>query len=238
MRVEIVTHCYHYPRLLRYQLSSLVLWPPVGVEVTMTVCFTPEDEATAAVLEEFTARKVARVRWNWRPMAARELCRRSIGRNRAALATEADWVWFADADYWFAAECWPAFGGIEGRREPLVFPREVWRHRSHALGDAYLERAAQATGLVWAEPGEFEPVRMRCAIGGIQIARGEVCRERGYLRESRRFQRPPRRAVFQQCREDVAFRRALGTRGVAVDLPGVFRIRHSTAGRHDPALRL
>lgn len=110
--MELVTHCFHYDRLLRYHLSRLVLWPPRELKLKATVCFTPKDFATAEVLAWFGKRVVEGVTWNWQPMDSRELCRRSIGRNRAALATEADWIWFCDVDYWFAAECWTSFAAL------------------------------------------------------------------------------------------------------------------------------
>ena len=238
MRLEIVTHCYHYPRVLRYQLSSLALWPPSGVEITMTVCFTPEDAPTGAVLRWFGGQMVPGVRWNWQAMEPRELCRRSIGRNRTALATEADWVWFCDADYWFGAECWAAFAALPPPRKPIIYPRQVWMHRWRSLGDACIAAADGEEGLLSAKREDFVPIRMRRAIGGIQIASGEMCRKRGYLRSSRRWQTPPKRAVFQKCREDLFFRKEWGTAGQGIDLPGVYRIRHSRNGRDDAALRL
>jgi len=94
MKIEIVTHCYRYATLLRHQLSSLVLGPPPpGVQVTATVCHTPEDEETTRALAWFGRQESPGVTWNWLPLPTAELCRRSIGRNRAALATQADWVW-------------------------------------------------------------------------------------------------------------------------------------------------
>lgn len=238
LHIEIVTHCYRYPQLLRYQLSSLVVDPPMNVCVTMTVCYTCGDEETVGALAWFSRQKVKGVTWNWRPMKARALCRRSIGRNEVALVSQADWLWFTDADYWFTAECWDAFASLREVRRPLVFPRSVNFHKTHALGDACIAHARKQPGLIVAERADFAPVRMRCAIGGIQIARGDVCRERGYLRNSRRFQRPARTLQFQKCREDVYFRRDLRTRGYAVDLPGVYRIRHSQTGRNSPEVSL
>ena len=236
--MEIVTHCYHYPRLLRYQLSSLLLSPPAGVNVTMTVCFAEEDEPTWEVLEWFGAQAVSCVQWNWLALPALELCRRSIGRNRAALATEADWIWFSDADYLWGAGCWTALAMMPEPRKPLIYPRMVQMQRWRGLGDASIAAVDVSAGLVQVNPGDFAPVRMRRAIGGIQIARGAVCRDRGYLRHWRKWQTPPQRAVFQKCREDLFFRRDLGTSGQAVELPEVYRLRHSRAGRDDPALRL
>ena len=238
MHLEIVTHCYRYPSLLRYQLSSLVLWPPAGMTVTMTVFYTKEDEPTAAALSGFVEQCVSGVCWKWWPLPVLELCRRSIGRNLAALATEADWVWFCDADYWFGAECWDALTGVGDLEAALIYPREVLTHRTHELGDACIQQSLSTQGLLQADRSEFEPRRMRRAIGGIQLARGEVCRSLGYLTDSRRAQSPALLPEFTRCKEDVWFRRSLNAKGVALDIPGVYRIRHSKAGRNTPGLLL
>ena len=50
MHLEIVSHCWHYSRLLTYQLSSLVLHPPTEVAVTVTVFLAEEDEDTVFTL--------------------------------------------------------------------------------------------------------------------------------------------------------------------------------------------
>jgi hypothetical protein len=237
LKIEVVTHCYRYATLLRHQLSSLVLGPPPpGVQVTATVFHTPEDEETSRAVAWFAQQSVAGVRWNAQPLPTAELCRRSIGRNRAALATQADWVWFCDADYWFTTECWEAFTRLGSTDARLIYPREVNGHRSHDLGDACIQRARETEGLVSVSISEFEPERMNRAIGGIQIVSGDYCRKHGYLKNSRRAQQP--REVWERAVEDVWFRKELGSDGMPVDLPGVYRIRHGQAGRMVPGLIL
>lgn len=240
MKIEIVSHCYRYASLLRYQLSSLVLLPPPsGVEITATVFHTPSDEATCAVLEWFLGQNVPGVCWNWQSLPVPELCRRSIGRNQAALATQADWVWFTDADYWFTTACWSALSRLGIQEGPLLYPRRVMTHIEHVLGDrAILQARQQSGGLLSTEESEYAARRMKRAIGGIQIVRGAVCREKGYLPDHSRAQAPAREAAFERCREDVWFRKSLGTSGRSVDLPGVYRIRHSQNGRSVPGLEL
>jgi hypothetical protein len=53
MNVEIISHCWRYSRLLTYQLSSLVLYPPQQVRVTATVFLTEEDTPTVDVVNFF-----------------------------------------------------------------------------------------------------------------------------------------------------------------------------------------
>lgn len=239
MKIELVTHCYQYSSLLKYQLSSLVLTPlPADVELKATVFFTEEDVETSNVLKRFQQFKIPSLQWNWRSQPPLELCRRSIGRNLAALASEADWIWFTDADYWFGAECWSSFRKLEAEDSVLVYPRYVKHHKSHAVGDEAIAAAHLSEGFIEANPVDFEPRRMRKAIGGIQIAKGAVCRDKGYLKNGRRAQSPVSTLLFERNQADVWFRQDLGTEGAAVDIEDVYRIRHSQAGRDTPGLKL
>ncbi len=90
--LELVSHCWSYLHLLECQLGSLVASPPAEVEVTMTVYFCREDERTTRLLELAEAERVPNLRWSWRALPREQLYRRSIGRNHAALRTEADWT--------------------------------------------------------------------------------------------------------------------------------------------------
>ncbi|MFP4540628.1 MAG: glycosyltransferase family A protein, partial [Opitutales bacterium] len=105
LHLEIVSHCWQYAHLQRYQLSSLVRFPPRDIEVTMTVYHSRQDEDTVRLLEEFGQRAVPGVSWNWRDLPPPSLFRRAIGRNEAARRTEADWIWFTDCDLLFRENC-------------------------------------------------------------------------------------------------------------------------------------
>lgn len=110
MKFEIVSHCWRYYRLLTYQLSSLVLYPPSQMQVTMTVFAAEEDEGTNRVMDFFQQRGLPETltirRWY---LPAGQLMLRIIGRNLAALTTEADWIWFTDCDYVFGDGALDAF---------------------------------------------------------------------------------------------------------------------------------
>lgn len=238
MDLEIVSHCWHYSRLLTYQLSSLLLHPPQETRVLMTVCYTEEDVETALVLQYFAGLPLApgiTIRgWS---LQRERLLRRAIGRNLAALATRADWVWFADCDYVFGEGALDHLGKcVDGVDARLVFPRTVMVNRTHALGDQAIAAASGHPRVCAVNVFDFEPHIQRRAIGGIQITRGDVARERGYLRNSLIHEQRP--ATWQRCREDSWFRKDLRTQGVPLDLPNVFRIRHSCCGRRDAELRL
>jgi hypothetical protein len=237
MTVEIVTHCYRYSTMLRFQLSSLVSFICSKVRIVATICFTESDNSTVAVLDEFKGLTIPNLEWNWVPLPILHLCRRSIGRNIVALSTNADWVWFCDADYWFGAQCWMTFAHFNELEHPLIYPRYV-RMPPLRWGDRCIETAQGLKGPLILPETEFRPVRMNRAIGGIQIVKGRICRERGYLRADRRWQRRASAPIFQESFEDLAFRRDLGTSGKAVDIPEVYRIRHSRKGWKDGSVTL
>jgi hypothetical protein len=239
MKVELVSHCWRYGRMLRYQLSSLFLFPPERVAVEALVfCASREDDAeTWETLDYFLGlgpRENVTVRpWT---LAPERLFRRAIGRNLAAQETTADWVWFADCDMTFRQGVFDGLAETLGERsERLFYPREIFLHRTHALGDAAVERAGGTPGLIDIAPEEFAVHRYRRAIGGVQIVPARVAREVGYCPNGR-WQQPAAR--WQRARDDVAFRASLGTPGVGVSIPNVFRLRHSVCGRMHPEARL
>lgn len=236
--VEIVTHCFRYASLLRYQLSSLIVHPPQDITVTCTVCFTHEDAETTELLHWIEQFRAPNVTWNWIAQEPSHVCHRSIGRNLAAVNSQSDWIWFCDADYWFNSECWKTFATFELGDSTLVFPRYINGHRDHKLGDRLIDAARKSTSLVLAPQRDFKRERMNRAIGGIQIVRGDTCRAMGYLKSSASAQSPRSDCIWRKTREDVVFRRSLRTSGQPVRLPGVYRIRHTQAGRNVPGLVL
>ena len=238
MKLEIVSHCWRYSRLLTYQFSSLVLFPPREVEVTMTVFLTPEDRATVDVLRYFAeGDHAANVHFRAWSLARPWLVRREVGRDLAARQTQADWIWFTDCDHLFRENALDALPDrVANIDAPLVFPRLVMKSRSPQAGDAAIARAGGEPRVLDIAPEQFEPVPYHCAIGGVQIARGEVTRRLGYSGTPLARARGARR--WQRARGDPLFRRRLGTAGTPIDLPNVFRIRHSKCGRVDVGVQL
>lgn len=227
MKLELVSHCWHYSRPLIFQLSSLFLYPPRSLQVTMTVVHSPSDANTVAVLHYFasipTPAHVVLRPW---PLADELVTRRMIGRNQVALATEADWIWFTDCDYVFREGCLDAIGAWEpasGRQ--LFFPQSVHQSRDHASGDRELDRVFAAPSVMDITPSEYEPKQYSRAIGGVQVVSGALARELGYCRDSR-FQLVPS-AAWVPTKDDIWFRRVVGTPGKPMPVPNLYRIRHS-----------
>lgn len=231
--LEIVSHCWRYAHLLAHQLSSLVRFPPRDGDVRMSVYHAIEDEATTRMLAHFGRLDVPGVTWDWRARPRETLFRRAIGRNEAALATEADWVWFTDCDVIFGPGCLDGlFSAVQGRRDALVYP-ETERCTSllpddHPLVDA--GRGEPRTLELDLDDPLFVSRQRTRATGPLQIAHGDVARAIGYCGALRHYQRPS--PTWCKAWEDRAFRWLLRTPGTPLDVPGVSRIRHQTKGRY------
>ena len=230
LRIEVVSHCWKYSHLLVYQLSSLVLDPPEHAEITMTVFYASEDVATRDLLDFIGGHVVPGVRWNWQELPPPYLFRRSIGRNRAALQSDADWVWFTDCDVVFVSGCLDNLvAALQGRSDPLVFPRAE-RVTTLLAEDDPLLRAGSQWSLLTMDTQRFTERELSRATGPVQITHGDVARAVGYCRDIPALQEPVPR--FAKCYEDRVFRWLLGTQGLPLDFPGVYRIRHAEKGRY------
>lgn len=200
----------------------------------MTVFHSPDDGETVRLLKDFASLRPPGVAWNWQALESRRLFRRGIGRNLAALATDADWIWFADCDVIFHEGALDhAAAVLRGRDDLLVFPE---RHGVTDLldpDDALFEsaRAGERSGppLLDIPLDRFRPEIRRKAVGAFQIVRGDVARAAGYCKTIAFYQEPLDR--WQKTYEDRTFRWLLGTQGVPVDIPGLYRIRHLAKGR-------
>lgn len=232
LRLEIVSHCWRYAHLLAYQLSSLVLYPPTKLSVQMTVFHSPEDQKTIDLLKFFGTHSPHNVTWNWWPLERTRLFRRGIGRNLAALATQADWIWFTDCDQVFHRGCLDALAGqLEARNDPLVFPRQEQCTPLLETADEMLQATMHVPAIVEIDPERFETVTHDRAIGPLQITHGDAARKLGYCNSIPHYQKPVDR--WQKTFEDRTFRWLIGSQGSPIDVPGLFRIEHVQKGRYD-----
>lgn len=231
LQLEVVSHCWNYSHFLVYQLSSLVLFPPKKLGVTMTVFYSPEDTRTEELLAFFGKQEVPGVTWNWQPVPKQELFRRGIGRNRAALATKADWVWFTDCDLMFREDCLDSLAEVlQGRRDALLFPEEERTTDLLAEDNPMLEAGSGGPQVLDIDTSSFTTRTITKATGPLQIAHGDVCRAVGYCRNIGLYQQPVE--SFAKCHEDRAFRWLLRSQGKPIQVPGVYRIRHIAKGRY------
>lgn len=231
LTLEVVSHCWHYSHLLVYQLSSIVNSPPQKINIVVTIFYSLEDGKTREVLDFFQRQKIPNVSWKWCPLKKQELFRRAIGRNKAALSTDADWIWFTDCDVMFGNECLDTLATeLEGRRSILLFPEKEWTTDLLDEDDPVFIAGDRPVTVLDIDTRLLHEHRLERATGPMQIVHGDVCREFGYCRAIPLYQKPV--SKFAKCHEDRAFRWLLGSSGQPLKVPGVYRIRHIKKGRY------
>lgn len=225
MTVEIVTHVFgpFYATLLAQQLRSLA-----QVDSWATVFHDPNQAHLLSVAMEMEDGPLELLWW---ALPKTQLLNRTIGRNLAAKATKADWVWFADADYLFGPGSLEAVAALDPHAACMYFPRTVLRP---AVDDWFDD---------W--PKDVDPVS-RCTlpqrgkpIGGCQIVPGHIARTWGYLDGETRHLQPAEGDTFLDTRGDGAYRGWLQSKTglpiMAAEIPNVMRLRHripATSQRH------
>ena len=117
-KVEVVSHCWakryrHYADFLQYQLSSFVLYPAKDCDVLVSIYCVEDDVLTNDVLDYFKDKMNLNI---VHMKNDAHMGKRGIGRNQAALNTEADFVWFTDVDFVFRGECFDGLVSLECTR--------------------------------------------------------------------------------------------------------------------------
>lgn len=232
--LEIVSHCWNYSHFLIYQLSALVKYPPSELKVTYTLFYSKDDIATVQLVDEFSQYDVKNIFWNFQALPTPELLRRAIGRNRAALNTRADWVWFTDCDIIFHEGCLDKLAPVlRDRQEYLLYPHTLLATSLLADDDSIIARgrgASKKSHLLDIKRSDLQPRHFTRATGPIQIMHGDIARKCGYCKQLKVYQKPTERWV--KTYEDRALRWILGTQGIAIDLPNLIVIRHAEKGRY------
>lgn len=234
LSLEVVSHCWQYSHFLAYQLASIVKYPPTSCQLTFTLFYSEQDNQTVALLAKYQQLQVANVTWNFQALATPKLLRRAIGRNQAAKASTADWVWFTDCDVLFFEKCFDSLAlQLQNRQQLLVFPRTL---KATELLEADATVLTEQVDLNADISGSLFNLRhYKKATGPIQIVHGDVARQCGYCDSLSVYQRP--KPVWVKTYEDRAFRWLLGTDGVPIEIDNLYLIRHVQKGRYQPKSR-
>ncbi len=230
LTLELVSHCWNYSHLMIYHLSSFVNYPPTKVDVTVTAFYSKEDTATQAMLDFFGKINVPGVTWNWQPLPKEQLFRRAIGRNKAALATKANWIWYIDCDLIFHKGCLDSLAtALQGRNDILLFPQQESTTSLLEESNPLLTIGYQPQ-VVDIDTSQFKRREITRAVGAFQITHGDVARACGYCNNIRVYQTPSEH--WRKTYEDRAYRWLLRTQGTSIHFPGIYRIRHISKGRY------
>lgn len=230
--IQIVTHCWRFSRVLRYQLASLVLHPP-STDVVLRVFYTSDDKPTCDVLSHYE-KKMGNVRLMASDMPLRQLGKRAIGRDLAARETTADIVWFTDADVCFYDECLDYLAQCDLSTGPMWHPQYVWVTTTKEIGDKYT--LARHKGEPQVSFDDCSRGRVRQAYGPYQIVPGDVCRSHGYPTGRDNDKTESAYGVFHRNFADVRVRKRLAAlfnserQSRGLDIPNVIRIRQSVSG--------
>ena len=241
-RLEIVAHCWRYAHMLRFQLASIAAHPPTKLDLVYTLYRAPaaDDPGTESLLARYPAAAAPpNVTWRWRTLEPARLLRRAIGRNEAALGSDADRLWFTDCDVLFGDGCLDSLAAVaRASNAPLLHPEREsvtpLLDASHPLLTGPEDADALAAALA-ADPSLVEERTLSKATGPHQIVHGDVARAVGYCPDIGAYQRPTDR--WRKTYEDVAFRRLLGTDGEAAPIGPVLRLRHRDKGRYGEGVR-
>lgn len=231
LKLEIVAHCWQYAHLLAYQLQSLVEHTPDAVQLQYTLYYCEEDTKTVELIRHYDNKAVDRIMWNWCPIARTELMRRAIGRNRSALSTTANWIWFADCDLIFHEGCLASLAqAVPDSRARMVFPSseqitDLLPSTDPMVNVDPLENPEPAIDRARFSTGTIEKAK-----GAFQIVHGDVARQCGYCPQLRPYQRPT--PHWRKTFEDTAFRKLIQDQGTPVAITGLHRIRHQAKGRY------
>lgn len=235
--ITIAVHCWRYSRLLAYQLGSLIRWRP-KCQVLVRIFVADEDKPTLQTFRWYRDCQPPSVDMTaWRlPLGM--LKNRSIGRNIAAMhADDTRLLYFSDCDYVFGPGYLDAVSEKVTDEMPVAYPQ--WLHKCEPfVGDDYVDNAEPGK-LMTIDTDEFHPERLRKAIGGVQIVPWRIAKKYGYLPDSKRHQAEA--ANWKKTTSDVSWRKGVcreegvANTGVGLELPPVYRIRHSECGRdnHD-----
>ncbi len=228
--LEIVSHCWQYSRMLNYQLSSLVNYPPSKLLARITIFYSETDTDTLELLQHIAEHQVPNITWNWQPLPETQLFRRSIGRNRAALSTQADWIWMTDCDIVFHQGCLDSLAEVlRAKTDSLVFPKEVQITELLPDSDPMLRKGRELQ-MLEIDTSQFHPQNRDRAKGPFQIIHGDVARAIGYCDRIGLYQTPAEH--WCKCYEDRAFRWLVGTQGTPVEIVNACQIRHIQKGRY------
>jgi len=238
--IEIVSHIFNgkevpiYSSLAQLQFSSLLLNPP-SINTIISICYTSEDQLTVEVINWFRyeIRNIKTLHLKDFCLPKEKLFRRAIGRNIVAKSSSADVIWFCDIDYLFCQQSTLQLAHYYCLKSScnMVYPEVVNTNITHGFGDGYVERMSKhPPHIIQIDPDHFTSKKYKKAIGGIQIVLGDWCRENGYLNDTKWMNPVNANKGFRSCKGDPHFRKQVG-KSEAVDIPGVYRVRHSFCGR-------
>ncbi len=229
IHLNVVSHCWQYSHMLNFQLSSIINHPPQNHKLTYTLYHSTEDTQLIELIKRVDTLDVPNVTWQWMAIPKQQLFRRAIGRNKTALSTNADWVWFSDCDLIFHKGCLDSVAtAVEKKQTHMVFPRQEFITDLLDASHPMLNQDNNAN--VDIDTSLFSANKITKAKGAFQIVHADVARTCGYCKDMKMYQAPVQH--WSKTYEDSIFRQLIGSEGEAIDVQALYRIRHIEKGRY------
>lgn len=222
MITEICSHCYKYSKLLSFQLSSFILFPPKNTYI-YTLFFSETDKNTQDVIDFFKPKLEGVIELNLKPTEEGLLFNRGAGRNIALHESKADWIWFTDVDYLFRHNCLDdLYNILKSEQYVLVHPSKIKQNKSTKDGDDIIE-AIKDISVRDITPENYIIHKIRRAIGGAQITNVLKTKHLDYCSYLGTYKK------WHITFSDVEFRRKISSRS-NINVNDIFRIRHTEKG--------
>ncbi len=229
LKLQIVSHCWQYSHMLRFQISSLIKYTPSNIDITYTLFYSPEDTGVKKLIAHYDALNIDGIQWDWQPLPTPSLFRRAIGRHKAAKTTNADWVWFSDCDLIFHEHCLDSLAAeLSSKQTGLVFPDK--ERITDLLPPEHPMLDQNGEAIVDIDTSLFSHNAITKAKGAFQIVHGDVARAAGYCGSLKLYSTPTEH--WRKTYEDSIFRQLIQYEGEPVSVEGLHRVRHMEKGRY------
>ncbi len=219
--LSLIPHCWGYHRLLTWQLSGFVQFPPKP-KVLYRPCVTAEDKDTIRVLEWFAPRLPSTVTLLPLYMEKRYLVRRAYGRSQTGHECTSPILGWIDADYIYGPGDCEAIINAFPAGAKLAHPAKV-RATSWPDGMAMIESVKEPK-VMEIDLKIFNQTKKMRAIGGVQFVPRDIALL-GYCDDELGGRRMGPADRWQRTKEDRKLRLKLGE-DQPMPITALYRVRH------------
>lgn len=223
MHFEIVTHCLGYSRFICYQLSTLINSISVLPSIQFTYCMvtSPDDIDVHRAIDFFRPQLPANLQIIVEEQKRTLVMNRGVGRNRRAMASESDWMWFTDVDHLFIKGVWDFLISFCDTTPYHMIWAQRMLYTTYEYGDKLLEVVDEPRFVL---PDIFNDgviSNWGKAIGGMHIARTTKLQANGGYDPAGEWE-----SNDWYFRNDKGFRKQMRDCCTRVSYLNVLRIRH------------
>lgn len=234
--IELVVHLWNPPGTRFYTELARWQWESIrkhhgGTRINYVLFFSAKDATAWSHTCEIAGQSFPiNVTVQLIEQSREKLFRRAIGRHNRTQQTRQDVLFFTDCDYVFGEGCLPFISQNVHRDSSLCMPANYWFANDHATGDYMLARNCDIESPV-PDQKDFHWKRQSIAIGGMQIIGADTAKRIGYLGDTKWCKPVDPEKGFVCFRDDCNWRRVNRLKAKRLEIPNLYRIRHSLSGR-------